>query len=178
MPSTDTDDALERVNALPRAALERELYGCLAVTRWAREVAGRQPYADAGELRRAADAAARTLTANEVDEALAAHPRIGERPEGPEAATSRREQSGVDRDDQDLATALREGNVAYEQRFGHIFLICASGRGGEEILAELHRRLDNDPETERAVVADELRKIALLRLDGVLTGEQGSERRR
>lgn len=159
---------LARLNALSRPALERELRECLAVTRWAREVAGQQPYADSDQLRQIADTAARGLTDNEVDEALTGHPRIGEWPARPGGHASTREQSGVDRDDPQLATALRDGNEAYEQRFGHIFLICAAERDGEEILTQLRQRLRNDPETERGVVADELREITLLRLERLL----------
>lgn len=162
------EQGLARLNALPRPALEAELGGCLGVARWAREVAGGQPYASAEQLRAAADAAARTLSDTEVDEALAGHPRIGERPEGPAASHSRAEQAGVDHDDQELAAALRAGNRAYEGQFGHIFLICASGLTGQEMLGELRHRLGNDAETERGVVATELRKIMLLRLDGLV----------
>lgn len=165
-----SEPALARINALDRSAWEAELYACLAVTRWAREVAHRQPYESADGLVAAADAAATSLTPEEVDEALAGHPRIGEGAQGAgsAAAASRKEQSGVDRDDQQLATALREGNEAYEQRFGRIFLVCAYGLGGQEILGRLRARLDNDPETEAIVVADELRKITLLRIERLL----------
>jgi 2-oxo-4-hydroxy-4-carboxy-5-ureidoimidazoline decarboxylase len=114
-----------------------------------------------------ADAAARSLTDEEVDRALAKHPRIGERPagQGAGAGWSRQEQSGVTPDE-----ALAEGNRAYEQRFGRVFLICATGLDKEQILAALRQRLTHDDETERGVVKDELRKIALLRL-GKLVGE-------
>lgn len=167
-PPAPTRSELARLNALPRTSLEGELQTCLAVPRWARDVAAGAPYADAAELRSAADAAARTLTSAEVDAALADHPRIGERPAGAGGATSRREQGGVDHEDERLAHALAEGNAAYERRFGHIFLVCASGLSGEEILERLNGRLSNDVETERAVVADELRRIALVRLERML----------
>ncbi|MGZ4579109.1 MAG: 2-oxo-4-hydroxy-4-carboxy-5-ureidoimidazoline decarboxylase, partial [Nocardioidaceae bacterium] len=93
-----------------------------------------------------------------------------ERPAGadPGAAWSRQEQAAVDRDDE-TARALAEGNRAYEDRFGRVYLVCASGRSGAELLADLRRRLGNDDATEAAVVADELRKIALLRLGKVVT---------
>lgn len=166
--TTGTRSGLSRLNALPRPSLERELHGCLGVNRWSRDVADRQPYDTVDELRTVADEAARTLTSGEVDEALSGHPRIGERPEGPNASASRTEQAGVDRQDRELADALYEGNVAYEERFGHIFLICASELSGEEILTQLRARLANDAETERRVVADELRKITLLRVERLL----------
>lgn len=162
------DGQLARINALERPSWEAELRGCLAVSRFAREVADRRPYESADELLAVANATASSLTSEEVDEALAGHPRIGERPQGAAGAASRTEQSGVDRDNQELAAALRAGNEEYERRFGHIFLIRASGLSGREILARLRDRLDNDPETERRVVADELRKITVLRIERLL----------
>jgi 2-oxo-4-hydroxy-4-carboxy-5-ureidoimidazoline decarboxylase len=105
------------------------------------------------------------LSWDDVLIALNAHPRIGERPAGDsrEAAWSRREQSAVTADD-----AIREANRAYEEKFGHVFLIFASGRSQEEILAAAKQRLGNDEQTEREVVKEELRKIALLRLERAL----------
>jgi 2-oxo-4-hydroxy-4-carboxy-5-ureidoimidazoline decarboxylase len=141
------------------------LLGCLAVPRWADDVLAGQPYADRAALLAAADGAARELTDEELDQALSGHPRIGERG----GAQSQREQSGVDPDAGDTAARLRDGNAAYEARFDRVFLIRAAGRDAEEILAELQRRLDNDDATERAETVDNLRQIALLRLEAALT---------
>jgi 2-oxo-4-hydroxy-4-carboxy-5-ureidoimidazoline decarboxylase len=123
------------------------------------------PYRDRAAVLAAADAAARALSWEDVLIALEAHPRIGERAAGDsrEAAWSRREQAAVSPDD-----ALGDANRAYEKKFGHVFLIFASGRGKDEILAAARLRLANDDETERAIVRDELRKIAVRRLEGVL----------
>ncbi|MGZ4484418.1 MAG: 2-oxo-4-hydroxy-4-carboxy-5-ureidoimidazoline decarboxylase, partial [Nocardioidaceae bacterium] len=114
---------------------------------------------------------ARALPWDQVVLALAAHPRIGDRVEGvsAEASASRREQSSMTDADAGLRAELAEGNRAYEDRFGRVYLVCASGRSGAELLADLRRRLGNDDATEAAVVADELRKIALLRLGKVVT---------
>lgn len=141
---------------------EDQLTTCLAVPRWVREVLAGRPYADKAALIAAADRAASTLTPDEVAAALADHPRIGDRSG---SAMSRSEQSGVDSAAADEFVAA---NVDYEERFGRIYLVCASGRGGAELLADLRSRLGNDPETEMAVTANELRKIALLRLEKVL----------
>ena len=144
------------------------LLGCLSVPRWADDVLAGQPYADRLALLARADAAARTLTDEELDQALAAHPRIGER-HGPQmSASSQREQAGVDPAVGDTAARLAAGNAAYEQRFGRVFLIRAAGRDAEEILAELDRRLGNDDEAERAETVDNLRQIALLRLEALV----------
>jgi 2-oxo-4-hydroxy-4-carboxy-5-ureidoimidazoline decarboxylase len=136
------------------------LLGCLSVPRWADDVLAGQPYDDRDALIAAADAAARELTDEELDQALSGHPRIGERG----GAQSRREQSGVDPSAADTAARLKAGNAAYEERFGRVFLIRAAGRDAEEILSQLERRLQNDDATERAETVDNLRQIALLRL--------------
>src|SRR5690606_28869007 len=110
--------------------------------------------------------AATPLAEAEVDEALAHHPRIGERARGVGSAQdfSRREQASSDADDPALAVAVAAGNAAYEARFGRVFLIRAAGRSRAEILAELERRLANDPGTELAELGEQLRQIAALRL--------------
>ncbi|MDR7302535.1 2-oxo-4-hydroxy-4-carboxy-5-ureidoimidazoline decarboxylase [Haloactinomyces albus] len=168
--STDTGPGLGRVNGLPRPDLVKQLLACLDVQRWAHEIADRRPYATAAELYEAADTAAPDLTDDEIRSALAAHPRIGERSEGDDTSSSwsRSEQSGVSDEDTELTTALRAGNREYERRFGHVYLVCASGRSGTELLEILHSRLDNDRDTEKRIVAEELRKIARLRLAKVI----------
>ncbi len=139
-----------------RVSVSREqLLSCLSVPRWADDVLAGEPYADRTSLLAAADVAARSLSEPELDQALSAHPRIGER--GGEQ--SRREQAAVDPSDR-----LAAGNHAYERRFGRVFLIRAAGRDAEEILAELDRRLGNTDEDEREETVDNLRQIALLRL--------------
>lgn len=163
---------LEHFNAAPVDELRGALLACCDVPRWADAILGGRPYGDTGAVAETADAAARAFTAADVERALAAHPRIGERAEGAhaEAAWSRHEQSGV-ATTTDVREALAAGNEAYEERFGRVFLICATGLGADEVLASLRERLDHDPETEAAVVADELRRIALLRLERVLSPE-------
>lgn len=157
--------SLAEFNALPPAEAERELLACCAAPTWAKTVADGRPYPDRGALRAAADAAARGLTWADVEIALSAHPRIGEVPAGAgrEAAWSRREQAGAG--DPSLAAALAEANRRYEERFGHVFLIFATGRSAAEMLAAAQARLAHDEATERSVVQEELRRIALLRLE-------------
>jgi 2-oxo-4-hydroxy-4-carboxy-5-ureidoimidazoline decarboxylase len=152
-----------RFNVLSGAEAEAELLTCCASRRWAATVVAGRPYASAADLLTAAGTAVRELDWPDVEEALGAHPRIGDRPEGAgrEAAWSRGEQSGVG--DAGRA-AFADGNAAYEERFGHVFLICASGRGAGEMLTELRARMRNDPATERTVVHGELVKITELRL--------------
>ncbi|WP_062302367.1 2-oxo-4-hydroxy-4-carboxy-5-ureidoimidazoline decarboxylase [Demequina subtropica] len=142
-----------------------DLLTCLRVSRWADELASRA-YPSLLSLERAAVSAATPLSSAEVDEALAAHPRIGERRGGAdaEARFSAAEQAASASDDAALASRLAEGNRAYEARFDRVFLIRAAGRSREEIVTELERRLLNDDVVELAEVADQLRGIALLRL--------------
>jgi hydroxyisourate hydrolase len=146
------------------------LLACCAAPAWVEAVAAGRPYADRAALLAAADAALRHLTWSDVSLASSAHPRIGERPAGGdrESAWSRREQSGVAAD-ADTRTALKRANLDYERRFDHVFLIFASGKTQSEILDALRHRLDNDVDTERRVVQEELRKIALLRLERLVT---------
>jgi 2-oxo-4-hydroxy-4-carboxy-5-ureidoimidazoline decarboxylase len=158
---------LETREALPADRAEEQLAACCAARAWvARMVAGR-PYADVDALLTASDRAVRELGPADLAEALAAHPRIGQRVAGssPEAAWSRQEQSGMADADTGVRAALREGNLAYEERFDQVFLIRAAGRSPAEMLAELRRRLGNDPETEQREVAEQLRQITRLRLE-------------
>ncbi|MGC5167389.1 2-oxo-4-hydroxy-4-carboxy-5-ureidoimidazoline decarboxylase [Luteimicrobium sp. DT211] len=153
---------------LTAAAMRDALLPALAVRRWADDVLAGAPYDSVDALVEAATAAATPLTDAELDEALAAHPRIGERPSAEhgeaEARFSRTEQASSDAGDPALAARLAEGNRAYEGRFGRVFLIRAAGRTRAEILAELDRRLALDDDQERAVVAEQLREIMALRL--------------
>lgn len=142
------------------------LLGCLSVPRWADEVLAGSPYADRAALLARADAAARELCDEDLEAALDGHPRIGERATaGHNEEASVGEQARVDPSTGDTASRLTAGNAAYEQRFGHVFLIRAAGRDAEEILAELDRRLGNDDASERDETVDNLRRIAILRLE-------------
>lgn len=105
-----------------------------------------------------------SLTDEEWLEAMRAHPRIGERG-GDAPASSEREQSRAMQASASTLSELAAENRRYEERFGHVFLIFASGRGAGEILAELRRRMKNDPMTELQEAKHELRKIALMRLE-------------
>jgi len=161
---------LEEFNQLRPDAAERLLRPCLDIERWVRVLIEDRPYARVDDLVETARRAAEPFTDEEVEAALAHHPRIGERASGDstEATLSRSEQSGVVADE-DVQRRLQEGNRAYEQRFGRVFLIQAAGRSAEEILASLQSRLSNDEDTERSMVADQLREIAILRLAGVVS---------
>lgn len=143
-----------------------QLRVALGVERWVAEMVAAGPFPDVDALVAAAGEHAADLAPEEVREALAHHPRIGERAagSGAEAEHSRREQAASADDDPVLAARLAAGNAAYEQRFGRIFLIRAAGRSRAEIVAELERRLGNDEATESREVGEQLAQIAQLRL--------------
>lgn len=156
---------VSQFNDLPETEAEAVVEVWAAVPAWRDAIVAGRPYPDADGVLAAADAAARRWTATDLETALAHHPRIGERPtgSGAEASASRREQSAMNSAAPSTAEAIAEGNRAYEERFGRVFLIRAAGRTPDEILAELRRRLDADDETETATALDELRQIAILR---------------
>ncbi|GGS54890.1 hypothetical protein GCM10010156_12070 [Planobispora rosea] len=160
-------------NALGLADAEAELLTCCASRAFARTVAALRPYRDLAQLTAVADAAVNDLDWSDVLEALSAHPRIGERAGGGgrESAWSRQEQSGVDAAARAVLDGLAEGNLAYEERFGHVYLICATGLSAEEMLTRLRERLQNDEDAERGVVRAELAKITRLRMAKLL-GDQ------
>jgi 2-oxo-4-hydroxy-4-carboxy-5-ureidoimidazoline decarboxylase len=163
---------LDEFNALPTPEAERSLAACNAAPRFAREVTAGRPYRSVPELAAAAAALAAGLGWDEVEVALATHPRIGERAAGDsaEAASSRREQSSMETAADALRAELAAGNAEYERRFGHVFLIRAAGRGPAEILAELTRRLGNDEAAERAETTAQLAEITRLRVERLVSG--------
>ena len=142
---------------------QEQLFSCFASRKWAQLVAEGWPYPDLESLLGAADRAWAELEPSDWAEALAGHPRIGERG-GSSPAASEREQSGVRVAAGRTLDALAAENRLYEARFGHVFLIAAAGKSAEEILDALRERMENDPVTEARVAAEEHRKIARLRL--------------
>lgn len=153
-------------NALPAAQAQAALAHCVAITRWQQALVAARPYATPAALYQQAHRLAQQWDRQDFLQALAGHPRIGERADGTgkEAALSRQEQAAVG-DDATLQQALRRGNQHYEQRFGHLFLIRAKGRSGQEMLRELQRRLANTPAQEAEEALAQLREITLLRLE-------------
>jgi 2-oxo-4-hydroxy-4-carboxy-5-ureidoimidazoline decarboxylase len=129
-------------------------------------VAGR-PYADRDLLHARSDELTARLDGVDLAAALAGHPRIGERSE---SAWSRQEQAGTAAADARLRAELREVNAAYEQRFGHVYLVCATGKSAAELLAIARERLGNDAGVEQDVVRRELAAINRIRLDKLLGG--------
>jgi 2-oxo-4-hydroxy-4-carboxy-5-ureidoimidazoline decarboxylase len=177
---------LDRATAATAAGLLRP--SC-ASARWIERMVSGRPHGSLPALVAASDATIAALGWPDIEHALAAHPRIGARlpdqgsrlpdrgalpdpgapphqgaPPDREAAWSRQEQSGTRDAGPDVQAGLRAGNAAYEERFGHVFLICATGMSASSMLAALQARLGHDSATEREAIRDELTKIARLRL--------------
>jgi len=166
-------EKIEWLNALPQEEAEAELLKCCGSTEWARSVAQQRPFHGLQQLFESADRLWRNLGRQGWLEAFSRHPKIGEKPAaGHGSAEVRRwseeEQSGTRSAAQQTLEALREANRAYEDRFGYIFIVCATGKTSEEMLALLRRRLQNDPETELRIAAEEQRRITHLRLKKLL----------
>ena len=157
--------------ATPTGGEEEALSACLSSPLWVAGVLDAAPHPDVETLLEHADAAARALPAEAVLAALATHPRLGEDlpGDGPHECMCRLEQSSLP---QDPASRERLGAAvtAYEARFGHHYLVRAAGLGEEEVLADLDERLGNSAAAELEVSADQLRQVALLRLQAVLAG--------
>ncbi|MFD1574714.1 2-oxo-4-hydroxy-4-carboxy-5-ureidoimidazoline decarboxylase [Agromyces cerinus subsp. nitratus] len=162
---------LDAFNGLDRGSAVDVLRPCLDVPRWVEALADGRPYASVDALVAAASAAASPFTTAEVEGALAHHPPIGRRPGGEtaEARMSRGEQAGVAATSRAVGAALAAGNLAYEEKFGRVFLIRAAGRSASEILDVLDERLAHSAAEEDVVVAEQLRQIAVLRLKGLVT---------
>ena len=160
--------------ALDRAsdaeALEA-LSRCCGASRWASAMAARRPFGSDDALLRAADEEWAAMRRDDVLEALSHHPRIGanldelRKKYASTAGWAASEQAGAAAASEDTLRALRDGNVRYEAKFGHIFVVCATGKTAAEMLAVLEARLGNDHATELAVAKAEQAKITKIRLE-------------
>lgn len=165
-----TDVGLARFNELPAERAAESVRLCCASSAWVTAMVAGRPYAERAPLLTASVRVLAELDWADVGEALAAHPRIGERVSGggQEATWSRREQSGMDQSTAEVRQALFEANQAYEDRFGHVFLIFATGRTDVDMLVAARARVGNDQATEQGVVRQELTRIVDRRLTNLL----------
>ncbi|MBO1418758.1 2-oxo-4-hydroxy-4-carboxy-5-ureidoimidazoline decarboxylase [Streptomyces sp. FH025] len=163
---TNHPHALDTLAAADAAELAKILLEVCSSPRWATAVAEAKPWSSREALLAANAAAMAELTVADLHDAMAGHARIGRPKTGD--ATSEREQAGIQGADQTVLDELREANAAYEAKFGHVFLICATGRTAAALLAALRERHPNDPATEAEIVRGELRKINDIRLNRLL----------
>jgi len=166
-------DWLTQLNELPPDAAEAEFLKCCGSKSWAAAMSKARPFENITRLLESADRAWWSLSSEDWFEAFRAHPKIGE----PKAETaqsalaetwSAQEQSRATNSGPESRSALANANHQYEEQFGFIFIICATGKSVEEIMANLHRRLQNDRDTELRVAAEEQGKITRLRLEKLL----------
>ncbi|MFF8942731.1 2-oxo-4-hydroxy-4-carboxy-5-ureidoimidazoline decarboxylase [Streptomyces sp. NPDC014864] len=170
MTSTATPPGLARLNALEEPAARAALHEVCASTAWNGRLLAARPYSTAEDLYAASDAATAELTGEDLQEAMAGHPPIG-RPK-PGDPASAREQRGMAGASDELRAEMLELNLAYQEKFGHVFLICATGRTGEQMRDAVKERIGNAPEREREIVRTELGKINRIRLARLL--EEGT----
>jgi OHCU decarboxylase len=165
--------ALQQLNALAPEQAKAEFLKCCGSQAWAKTMSEARPFIDVGALFYKADSSWWSLGEEDWLEAFRAHPKIGEQKaavaQSEQARSwSAREQSGVQNAAAETKASLAAGNQEYEERFGFIFIVCATGKSSEEMLRTLNQRLQNDRGTELRAAAEEQRKITRLRLEKLL----------
>ena len=164
---------LNQLNRLDDAAARAALERCCGARRWVDGVCAARPFRDRAALFEAAERAFGGLERADWLEAFAHHPRIGDLASlrakyASTAAWAGEEQRGAAGAGEAVLTALAEGNRAYEERFGYIFIVCATGKSADQMLALLRARMPNPPEREIGNAAGEQMKITRLRLEKLL----------
>jgi len=153
---------------------EAEFLKCCGSKNWAQQMVGARPYPGLNELIAKADRIWWSLDSGDWLEAFHSHPKIGEKKAAPTAVEAQRwsenEQSGIRNSAQQTLDELADLNRAYEEKFGYIFIVCASGKSSEEMLAMLHDRLKNNAAEELRIAATEQAKITQLRLRKLSAG--------
>jgi 2-oxo-4-hydroxy-4-carboxy-5-ureidoimidazoline decarboxylase len=164
---------LHELNILPRQQLKEELFRCCGSAAWVDRMLPFFPADDLVELLEDAEEQWFLCTEEDWKEAFGHHPKIGDTESlkkkfASTAQWASGEQSGVQSASEDIIEALAKGNKEYEEKFGYIFIVCATGKSAEEMLQLLQERLPNDPQEEILVAADEQNKITKLRLEKLL----------
>lgn len=165
--------SLDLLNAMPEELAEAALLACCGSAIWARRMADERPFESLGAVQDAAERIWWELSKEDWLQAFAAHPRIGEKKAAATAgeqsqAWSEKEQSGVAQAAAETAAELARLNEEYERRFGYIYIVCATGKSADEMLALLRHRLQNGHATELQLAAAEQAKITRLRLEKFL----------
>ena len=166
---------IEELNALPLAEARAEIERCCGASRWVDDLCAHRPFADRAALFAEAERIWRKLDHEDWREAFGHHPKIGDveslrRRFATTAGWAADEQRGAAEASERTFSALARGNRAYEEKFGYIFIVCATGKSAEEMLGLLEARIHNDPEVEIQIAAEEQMKITRLRLEKLLGG--------
>jgi OHCU decarboxylase len=165
--------ALDQLNRFSPARAEAEFLKCCGSRSWARALTDARPFTDSEALFREAGRVWWSLGEEDWLEAFRAHPKIGEQKaaavQSEQARSwSAQEQAGIQDAAAETKAALADRNQEYEQRFGFIFIVCATGKTSAEMLAILNERMSNDAGAELRIAAEEQRKITRLRLEKLL----------
>jgi OHCU decarboxylase len=154
-------DALKRLNSLTDDEARKELLLVCGSSRWSRAMAEARPFRDVRQLLQTAEAVWREMGPSDWLQSFDAHPRIGDKESLRDKFS---EQAGAASASEETLQALADGNRDYEAKFGHMFIVCATGKSADELLAALKGRLPNEPVKELKLAAEEQRKITELRL--------------
>jgi 2-oxo-4-hydroxy-4-carboxy-5-ureidoimidazoline decarboxylase len=168
---------LAEFNALSASNADAALRDCCDAERWIRQVAAQRPFDSANALYAAADEAWRIMDRADILEAFSNHPQIGQKPDSGSEAHRRwsmGEQASAQVAPEDMKARLARKNRAYFEKFGYIFIVCATGKTAEEMLALLEERLQNDAARELPIAAEQHRLIMRLRLEKLLAGERAA----
>lgn len=165
---------IRELNSMPETDLASCLERCCGSSRWVAAMVRRRPFSDSEDLFSAAEAAAAELSDEDWLEAFSHHPKIGDVESLRSKFASTRqwsagEQRGVESADEEILRALARGNAEYENRFGFIFIVCATGKGAREMLSILEGRLGSTREQELLVASGEQRKITRIRLEKLIS---------
>jgi len=163
------DERINRLNTRPATEAQAEFLNCCGSTVWARRMTEARPFSSVDQLKQAAERVWWSLKRQDWLESFSSHPKIGERkPESSSHGWSEQEQSGVRSASDDTRRLMAQLNRDYEEKFGYIFIVCATGRSSDEMLTNLRERLQNSAEKELHMAAAEQAKITALRLEKLL----------
>ena len=158
---------LDELNGADDVIIRESLKHCCGSEAWVEGMIGLRPFADRHALFSASDSVWKSLAASDWLEAFAQHPKIGEKSA---SRWSAEEQRGMEHASMVTALRMTQLNAEYERKFGWIFIVCASGKSADDMLALISRRVQNDPDTELRIAADEQSKISKLRLEKLIDG--------
>jgi OHCU decarboxylase len=169
----DLEHGLERLNSSSTADAEKEFLKCCGSKEWARRMVAERPFASLDELIEKADRIWWSLEPADWLKAFRSHPKIGEKKAAEQTSSeaqewSEQEQAAVDNASFETAQTLAELNRKYEEKFGYIFIVCATGKSSEEMLSILRERFENDRDEELRIAAAEQAKITNLRLEKLM----------
>ena len=167
------NEKLKRLNQAAKEAAEADFSNCCGSQTWARKMTETRPFADIAELLKNAEQIWQSLDEQDWLEAFATHPKIGAKKavlqqSAQSAEWSNAEQSGTQTAADSVRDELEKANHLYEEKFGFIFIVCATGRSAEEMLEICRKRLNNDIDAEIRIAAKEQRKITEIRLKKLL----------